>query len=338
MKSSLPPALEGTRIGLRDSTGAAVTCYHHDPAAVSAQTLVQSSAGTWAETSAKSAEASAATSAPSVRPLLLVHSVNAAASAAEVRPLYDHYRASRPVFALDLPGYGLSDRSDRVYSARLMTDAVLAVVAEIQRRHRAGPIDILGVSLGCEFVARAAQELPAAFGSVALVSPTGFNRTQPFYGAPGSHRGQPWLHRFFTRPAVSGRLFRLLTRRSVVRFFLQKTWGSKQIDEPMFEYAWLTAQQPGASHAPFYFVSGMLFSADVTRLYDALQMPVWMVHGVRGDFVDYRYQSAYAGRPNWTIESLPTGALPYFEVPQDFVSHYDVFMASSGRASVAAPA
>lgn len=46
-------------------------------------------------------------------PLLLVHSVNPAASAAEVRPLFDHYRATRTVFALDLPGFRFSDRSDR---------------------------------------------------------------------------------------------------------------------------------------------------------------------------------------------------------------------------------
>ena len=46
-------------------------------------------------------------------PLLLVHSVNAAASAAEVCPLHEHYRAHRTVFSIDLPGYGHSERSDR---------------------------------------------------------------------------------------------------------------------------------------------------------------------------------------------------------------------------------
>ena len=46
-------------------------------------------------------------------PLLLVHSINAAGSAAEVRPLYERYRARRTVFAIDLPGYGHSLRSDR---------------------------------------------------------------------------------------------------------------------------------------------------------------------------------------------------------------------------------
>ena len=46
--------------------------------------------------------------AGSSAPLLLVHSINASASAAEVRPLHEHYRATRTVFSIDLPGYGFS--------------------------------------------------------------------------------------------------------------------------------------------------------------------------------------------------------------------------------------
>ena len=109
-------------------------------------------------------------------PLLLVHSVNAAASAAEVRPLFDHWRATRTVFAIDLPGYGFSDRSDRDYSPRLMTDALHAVAAQIRKRCGAAPLDALALSLSCEFLARAAAEQPAHWGQLALVSPTGQSR------------------------------------------------------------------------------------------------------------------------------------------------------------------
>jgi pimeloyl-ACP methyl ester carboxylesterase len=45
--------------------------------------------------------------------MLLIHSVNAAGSVAEMRPVYAHYGASRTVYATDLPGFGFSDRSDR---------------------------------------------------------------------------------------------------------------------------------------------------------------------------------------------------------------------------------
>ena len=121
-------------------------------------------------------------------PLLLVHSVNAAASAYEVRPLYERLSAVRPTYAIDLPGFGRSDRSDRAYLPRLMTDAVSLAVDAIRKAHGGGPIDALGLSLSCEFLARAACERPSAFRTLALVSPTGLGRKR-FEGPPGGNRG-----------------------------------------------------------------------------------------------------------------------------------------------------
>ena len=72
-------------------------------------------------------------SATGQTPILLVHSINASASAFEVAPLYDHYRQTRPTYAVDLPGFGLSDRSDRAYTIRLMTDALLAALAHLRQ-------------------------------------------------------------------------------------------------------------------------------------------------------------------------------------------------------------
>src|SRR5262245_52161379 len=40
------------------------------------------------------------------RPLVLIHGVNLAASSFEMRPLFNHFRETRPVYALDLPGFG----------------------------------------------------------------------------------------------------------------------------------------------------------------------------------------------------------------------------------------
>jgi pimeloyl-ACP methyl ester carboxylesterase len=258
-------------------------------------------------------------------PLLLIHSINAAASAAEVRPLHEHYRSHRAVYAVDLPGYGLSDRSVRPYTPRLMTDAILAVAAEVQRLHQQ-PLDAVAVSLSCEYLARAAQESPGLFRSVALVSPTGFNCRRPLEGPSGSTRGKRWLLRLLSSPLWGGALFGLLTRPSVIRYFLQRTWGAKQIDEGLFAYCCLTTRQPGAENAPFYFLSGFLFSADISRVYQSLPIPVWMAHGVRGDFVDYRYRRAIEQKPNWTVEVFQTGALPYFEQLEPFVCSHQAFL------------
>jgi pimeloyl-ACP methyl ester carboxylesterase len=264
-------------------------------------------------------------------PMLLIHSVNAAGSAAEVRPVYEHYGPSRPVYALDLPGFGFSERSDRSYLPRLMTDAVLAMVARIRDEHQGVQIDALALSLGCEFLARAAQEFPAAFSSIALVSPTGFSGKTPRLGPPLSVVGSSRTQRVLAWSGWSDGLFRQLTRPGVIRFFLEKTWGAKQIDEVVFQYAVVSTRQPGAKHAPLCFLSALLFSADIMGVYDSLKLPVWLVHGTRGDFVDYRLKSRFDRAMHWTMDVMPTGAIAYFERPTEFFAKYDQFMTSASQ-------
>jgi pimeloyl-ACP methyl ester carboxylesterase len=259
-------------------------------------------------------------------PLLLVHSVNAAACAAEVRPLHMHYAATHTVFSPDLPGYGLSDRSDRAYTPRLMTDALHDTVALMRQRCGDGPVDALALSLACEFLARAAVEQPAHFRRLALVSPTGFMGNKSWRGPPGSTRALPWLHTALTGPGWGGALFRGLTRPGVIRYFLQRTWGSKVIDEDLWRYDVLTTRQPGAEHAPLHFLSASMFSADIHDVYEQITQPVWATHGVRGDFTDYRGMAIVQDKPNWQVDVLPTGALPHFEVPERFFALFDGFL------------
>ena len=261
-------------------------------------------------------------------PLLLVHSVNAAASAAEVRPLHEHYRATRTVVSIDLPGYGASERSDRRYTPRLMTDAVLAAVDLIGRRCGPEPVDALAVSLGCEFLARAATERPAAFRSLALVSPTGFNGRGSWRAEAGRTREVSGLLRALRGPGDlwGGPLFRALTRPGVIRYFLRRTWGAQDIDEALWAHDVITTRQPGAEFAPLAFLSAGLFSADIHTLYEGLTQPVWMTHGTRGDFTDYRAKTLVEGRPNWRVTVIEGGAMPYFEDPAGFCRRYDAFL------------
>jgi len=262
-------------------------------------------------------------------PLLLIHSINAAGSAYEVRPLYEYYRKARRVYALDLPGFGFSERTDRVYSPALMVDAIFTMVREIQRIHGSAPINALAVSLGCEFLALAAARTPNSFRSLALVSPTGFRKGEGL-GRDDTPGGRPFLRDLLSFPIWGRAFFDLLTSKPSIRYFLEKTWGSKAIDEGLLEYDYLTTHQPGAQHAPYSFVSGLLFTRGIRSTYASLDLPVWMAHGVRGDFTDYGGKSAVEGKTNWTIQEFPTGALPHFEVLDKFVRAYDAFLLRTG--------
>ena len=158
------------------------------------------------------------------RPLLLIHSVNAAASAFEVKPLFDHCRGRRPVYAIDLPGFGQSDRSDRFYSVRMMTDAVLLTLSEICRLHGT-PVDAIALSLSCEFLARAAIEAPDSLATLGFISPTGFEAVAR--DDKEGTRGKKWLHGALHFPLWRRSLFKLLTTKAVIRHPVWMIRGSK---------------------------------------------------------------------------------------------------------------
>ena len=268
-------------------------------------------------------------------PMLLIHSINAAPSTAEVAPLHRHYQHHRTVFSLDLPGFGASDRNDRDYTPRVMVDAIHVAVAEIQRRCGAVSVDALALSLSSEFLARAAVEQPSDYRSLAFVSPTGFNGTRPRRGPVESTLALPWLLRMLRRPGWGRILFKGLTRPGVIRFFLQKTWGSRQIDNDLWAHAVKTSRADGAEHAPLHFISGYLFSNDIDNIYDQLRLPVWMSHGTRGDFTDYRKKSRLLDSGNWCFSVFECGALPHFEVLAQFCIEYDRFLNDSEHAPCA---
>lgn len=262
-------------------------------------------------------------------PMLLLHSVNAAGSAYEIKPIFEHFRRTRQVFAPDLPGFGFSDRTKRRYDIRLYVDAVLDMLDVIS--DDSPRMDALALSLSSEFLARAAVENPGPFGSLALVTATGFRAgSARLRGPDGSNREMRLLSSIVNVPLWRGGLYRALVRPSVIRYFLRRTWGSDNIDENLAAYDDLTTHQPGAENAPLAFLSGKLFAADIRNVYEKLAMPVWLPHGTRGDFSDFSEADWTTQRDNWRVTAFQSGALPHFELPGKFFSEYERFLGDVG--------
>ncbi|MBC8162296.1 MAG: alpha/beta fold hydrolase [Roseiflexaceae bacterium] len=265
-------------------------------------------------------------------PLLLIHSINAATSAYETRPLFEHYRATRKVYTIDLPGFGFSQRGDREYTPRLYANAILDLVERIRGENPGQQVDALALSLSCEFLARAASQRPDHFRTLALISPTAFSKGARFYEPPGTTLGTPTVARLLKQPLWARALFEGLNSRASQRYFTQRTFGSKNVDEGLLAYEYLTAHQPGAEFAALTFLSGVLFSADIDAVYDRLALPVWLAHGVRGDFQDYGGVAKVLNRPNWSVATFQSGALPQFETLDELIAGYDAFLQAAADA------
>ncbi|MBZ0280142.1 MAG: alpha/beta fold hydrolase [Anaerolineae bacterium] len=246
------------------------------------------------------------------RPLVLLHSINAAASAYEMRPLFEHYRELRPVYALDLPGFGFSERSEREYSPRLYIQAVLDfLMSEVGQ-----PADVIALSLGGEFAAHAALARPDLFRSLTMISPTGFTKREhqesvQWVSQKGLSQG---LHGLFAFPLWSQAFYDLLATRSSIRYFLQMNFEDT-VDKGLEDYAYATSHQPGARHAPLYFISGNLFTANIYEaVYKRLETPTLVIYdrdpNVRFDLLE---NILHEGE-DWNAARIaPTLGLPQFE-------------------------
>ncbi len=258
------------------------------------------------------------------RPLVLIHSINAAGSSYEMRPLFEHYHGKRPVYALDLPGFGFSERADREYSPALYAQAVIDLLEQ-----RIGvPADVIALSLGSEFAARAAYLRPDLFHSLTLISPSGFTRrenTKASQRASGSSASDTALA-LFRFPLWSQGLYDVLTTHSSIRYFLKQSFEGVP-DEGMIAYDYLTAHQRGARFAPFYFVSGKLFSRHIREeVYEKLTLPVLVLYDrdefVRFDMLPHMLEQC----PNWrAVRITPTRGLPHFEQLPSVVNALDDF-------------
>ena len=266
-------------------------------------------------------------------PLLLIHSINATASAVEMAPLRPRHATERRVVMLDLPGFGASDKPDRRYDPPLMQQAIVAALDQID----APQVDIVALSLGCEFATEAVLQRPARVRSLALISPTGMARRhadERWRG--GQTRERRWLRRLLRDSPLGRAAFKLLTTRASMRFFLSRTWGSPHFDPQLLTQGRLCAAQPGAHHAPLDFVSGALFSHGIIERYRQLPVPVWVCHGTRGAFTDF---DACPQRTDHGVgivrTALAAGAMPHVEVPAAFDAAYRQFLMRS--ASPATP-
>lgn len=251
-------------------------------------------------------------------PLVLIHSINAAPSAHEMRPLFDHYRGQRPVYALDLPGFGFSDRSRRRYTPQLFTQAILEFLRQVLHQ----PADLIALSLGCEFAAMTALAEPHRVRSLTLISPTGLN-------AKDVDVPEAVVYGVFSFPVWSQPVYDVLTSRASIQLFLGKSFVGEP-PQQFLDYAYATSHQPGARFAPLDFLSGGLFTKGVrTAVYEKLTAPTLVIYdedpNVRFDMLADLLQS----NPRWVAARIqPTRGLPHWERLPETVAALEKFWGS----------
>jgi pimeloyl-ACP methyl ester carboxylesterase len=246
-------------------------------------------------------------------PLLFLHGIYIGASSYEWSKVYPHFAATHQALALDLMGFGESERPDGTLSA---ADHIQMLNEFLRAKCGGEPATIVASGQSAGLAAVLAAQHPELIHRLILLMPTGAIE-------PGS--GQiPRRHALFAKMPLVNRIFylRYLSTRVQVRSWLRSFAFADpdRVSEETIEVLSNCAQQFGAERAIFQWLSRRLNTEFEKRLADIAQ-PVTLVWGDKAKYPPleraYRLQPVPGQCSLIVLEN--TGSLAPLESPQKVI-------------------
>jgi pimeloyl-ACP methyl ester carboxylesterase len=241
-------------------------------------------------------------------PVLLVHGFYAGASSAEWRYTVPALAERHTVFALDLLGFGRSDRPNLRYTPALYQ----ALLADVMAKLVNAPCAVVASSLSAAHVIVLAARDSRHIDALALIAPTGMAQLR------SESATQSAAQLLLDAPIIGTSIYNGLTSAASIRHYLELSYADDRLvtDELVHTYM-RNARQPGGKHAVGAFVGGRL-NVDVRTALRRVRQPLLLVWGDQAR--QNPIQNAHAFRvlmpeAQWALIS-EAGDLPHDERPE----------------------
>lgn len=250
-------------------------------------------------------------------PVILIHGFGAAIE--HWRHNIPVLRGDRPVYALDLLGFGGSRKAKTRYSLDLWVEQVHDFWATWIRR----PVVLVGNSLGSLVCALAAARYPEMVAGVALINLPDVALSQ---GAiPGPLRPVVnGIERLFTPPWLLKLLLAWVRRPAVIRPWVTLAYPRREaVDAELVQILSNPAYDQGAGDtlvALFHSLRGADFSPPMTTVLAELTQPILLLWGEGDRFVPFALSHHFRHlNPRLEFVALPgAGHCPQDECPDIF--------------------
>ncbi|HEX7295355.1 MAG TPA: alpha/beta fold hydrolase [Pyrinomonadaceae bacterium] len=205
-------------------------------------------------------------------PIVFVHGIGAGLSSFMWRKNFDVLADNFRVYALDLLGFGFSDKPPAApYSSRLYVELVSDFIRDVVGQ----PANVVASSLGAAYAVQTAEQHPESVNAMILNAPAGYATLNTRPGMAGAA-----FYGLLQSPVLGTSFYNVMASERSIREYAQRTlfYDHKRVTERLVAHLYATSHQPGAQHAIAAFLSGYL-NIDMSAPFSRLDQPTVLVWG-----------------------------------------------------------
>src|SRR6185436_4573821 len=185
-------------------------------------------------------------------PLLFIHGVGAGVSSFMWRKNFDELAKDFRVYALDLLGFGVSDKPG---SASYSADLYVELITDFIREVSGSPVNIIASSLGAAYAIRVADEHPELIKSMVLNAPAGSDALNRRPGMAGAA-----FYGLLQSPVLGTSFYNVMASERSIRDYARDNlfYDHHRVTDRLVTNLYATSHQTGAQHAIAAFLAGYL--------------------------------------------------------------------------------
>jgi pimeloyl-ACP methyl ester carboxylesterase len=258
-------------------------------------------------------------------PLLLVHSLAPGQDSEQWRPAAERLAGDHRVIAVDLLGWGRSERPSLEYDGELYIGLIADLLQEVVGERAA----LVAAGLPAAYALQVAVDRPELVSALALVAPAGLDL----------HSDEPdlrdaLLHWALRLPVLGTSLLNLYTSRSALAQVHTRA-GAASEDPTRIEHQYRSSHQRGA-HAALAALLAGYSNHGASEALSRLAAPLWLAWGRAATHPPLAAADLWLHRaPRARLEVFEASAnLPHLEEPAAFASRLGRWLAATEPSAV----